>query len=186
MFSIFFGRSSILTPLNSESYTGPIDSLMHISFRATLALVVLAVLAAPSGTWLSAQSDNRERTLFVSAVDNKGEPVEGLGPDAFVIRATIENHGYLPTNGSDQAQRNGLTEPVEVEIEGAEPVLGKKKQQIGHLQGRSAARGMMFAFGMAKVDNERLLEWLVRGSGSCAIVARSEKGGTVRHEVTLA
>jgi hypothetical protein len=119
--------------------------------------------------------------LAIGAVE-----VEKIAADAFVIRATIENHGYLPTNGSDQAQRNGLTEPVEVEIEGAEPVLGKKKQQIGHLQGRSAARGMMFAFGMAKVDNERLLEWLVRGSGSCAIVARSEKGGTVRHEVTLA
>ena len=86
MFSIFFGRSSILTPLNSESYTGPIDSLMHISFRATLALVALALMAALSGTWLSAQSDSRERTLFVSAVDNKGEPVEGLGPDAFVVR----------------------------------------------------------------------------------------------------
>ena len=28
----------------------------------------------------------RERTLFVSAVDKKGEPVSGLGPDAFVVR----------------------------------------------------------------------------------------------------
>lgn len=75
-----------MTPLNSESYTGPIDSLMHISFRATLVILVLAVMTVPSESWLSAQSDNRERTLFVSAVDNKGEPVEGLGPDAFVIR----------------------------------------------------------------------------------------------------
>jgi VWFA-related protein len=57
---------------------------MHISFRATLA--VAALIAASSTTWLSAQSDNRERTLFVSAVDDKGEPVAGLGPDAFVVR----------------------------------------------------------------------------------------------------
>ena len=32
------------------------------------------------------QADSRERTLFVSAVDDKGEPVEGLGPEAFVVR----------------------------------------------------------------------------------------------------
>ena len=51
---------------------------------------------------------------------------------------------------------------------------------------RSAARGMMFAFGMGKVDNERLLEWLVRGSDTCTIIARSEKGGTVRRVVELA
>jgi hypothetical protein len=112
--------------------------------------------------------------------------VEKIADDAFVVRATIENHGYLPTNGSDQAQRNNLTEPIEVEIEGATTIVGKQKQQIGQLQGRSVARGMMFAYGMAKVDNERLLEWLVRGTGSCTIVARSEKGGTVRREVELA
>ena len=119
--------------------------------------------------------------LVIGAVE-----VEKIAADAFVIRATIENHGYLPTNGSDQAQRNGLTDPIEVEIEGATPILGKPKQQIGQLQGRSSARGMMFAFGMGKVDNERLLEWLVRGSDTCTIVARSEKGGTVRREVELA
>jgi VWFA-related protein len=33
-----------------------------------------------------AQSPGRERTMFVSAVDAKGEPVDGLGPEAFVIR----------------------------------------------------------------------------------------------------
>ena len=59
---------------------------MHISFRAAVLLVAVA-LALPSSTlWLSAQDNNRERTLFVSAVDDKGEPVEGLGPDAFVVR----------------------------------------------------------------------------------------------------
>jgi hypothetical protein len=97
----------------------------------------------------------------------------------------IENHGFLPTNGSQMAQRNGAAKPVEVRIEGVEPILGKQKQEIGHLQGRAAARGMMFAFGAAKVDNERLVEWLVRGTGTATIVAKSDKGGTVRQEVAL-
>jgi len=59
----------------------------HLSRRLRLVLTAAPVLAAAN--WLSAdlaaQADSRERTMFVSAVDNKGEPVEGLGPDAFVI-----------------------------------------------------------------------------------------------------
>jgi VWFA-related protein len=35
---------------------------------------------------VGAQAGARERTLYVSAVDDNGEPVEGLGPDAFVVR----------------------------------------------------------------------------------------------------
>jgi VWFA-related protein len=44
----------------------------------------LALLAA-SAPGLHAQAGARERTLFVSAVDARGEPVEGLGPGDFVI-----------------------------------------------------------------------------------------------------
>ena len=40
-------------------------------------------IAADSPT---AQRGSRERSLFVGAVDNNGEPVSGLGPDAFVVR----------------------------------------------------------------------------------------------------
>lgn len=58
---------------------------MHISFRVVL-FVTAALSLGSSTPWLSAQAGNRERTLFVSAVDQKGEAVEGLGPDAFVVR----------------------------------------------------------------------------------------------------
>ena len=53
------------------------------------ALIISALFAAATSSRLaiSAQSgNNRERTLFVSAVDEKGEPVEGLGADAFIVR----------------------------------------------------------------------------------------------------
>jgi murein tripeptide amidase MpaA len=112
--------------------------------------------------------------------------VEKIADDAFVVRAMIVNEGFLPTYGSEMAQRAGIAKPVEVEIEGGAPIIGKKKQAIGHLQGRSAARGMMFAFGMGKVDNERLVEWLIRGTAPVTITARSEKGGTARKQVELA
>ena len=110
--------------------------------------------------------------------------VERVADDLFVVRVTVENTGFLPTNGSEMATRAGAT-PIEVELRGAEPVLGKRKQEIGQLQGRAAARGMLFAFGMGKVENERLVEWLVRGPGQVVVTARSDKGGTVRMEFAL-
>jgi VWFA-related protein len=49
-----------------------------------LALTLCALPVLP--TALAAQAGARERTLYVSAVDDKGEPVESLASDAFVIR----------------------------------------------------------------------------------------------------
>jgi Ca-activated chloride channel homolog len=52
---------------------------------AVLALVFAVALVATSRPFAAGQAGARERTLYVSAVDGKSEPVEGLGPDAFVI-----------------------------------------------------------------------------------------------------
>ena len=50
---------------------------------STLAIAAaLSVLVTAS---FSAQAP-RERTMYVSAVDEKGEPVEGLGPNDFIVR----------------------------------------------------------------------------------------------------
>jgi murein tripeptide amidase MpaA len=110
---------------------------------------------------------------------------ERVADDLHVIRATVENHGYLPTNGSEMATRAGIATPIEVTLDGAEVLVGKRKQEIGQLQGRSSARGMQFAFGAAKVENERQVEWLVRGAGPVTITARSDKGGTAWRDVAL-
>jgi VWFA-related protein len=54
--------------------------------RSHLALAAVAVAASTAGAPGVAQTPSRERTLYVSAVDAKGEPVEGLDADAFVVR----------------------------------------------------------------------------------------------------
>jgi VWFA-related protein len=57
---------------------------MRVLLRPALAIGIAIAVFSSSSSRLTGQA--RERTLFVSAVDDKGEPVEGLGPDAFVVR----------------------------------------------------------------------------------------------------
>lgn len=51
-----------------------------------IALVCATALAGFRATATAQNADTRDRALFVSAVDKDGEPVTGLGPDAFVVR----------------------------------------------------------------------------------------------------
>jgi hypothetical protein len=57
-----------------------------LGLRLALVLSFLAAFLTLSRAPLRAQNAAREQTLFVSAVNDKGEPVDGLGADAFVIR----------------------------------------------------------------------------------------------------
>ena len=57
------------------------------------ALLLCAALAAFTAV---AGAQGRERTLFVSAVDGKGEPVDGLGPDAFIVRENNQRREIKP------------------------------------------------------------------------------------------
>jgi VWFA-related protein len=62
---------------------------MRAAFSLRLALIsalsATLLLAAGVASSIHAQAGGRERTLFVSAVDSRGEPVDGLGPTDFVI-----------------------------------------------------------------------------------------------------
>ena len=59
---------------------------MRIFIWPVIILTAIAGATFTADSRLDAQTASRERTLFVSAVDRKGEPVEGLGPDAFIVR----------------------------------------------------------------------------------------------------
>ena len=58
-------------------------ALLPALLPAAASFLAAAWLLAPD---LRAQAGNRERTLFVSALDDKREPVEGLGPADFIVR----------------------------------------------------------------------------------------------------
>ena len=63
---------------------------MHMTFSRRLVFAVttavaLAIIAGHSSRTY-AQAGDRERTLFVSALDEKGEPVTALAPDDVIVR----------------------------------------------------------------------------------------------------
>ena len=69
------------------------------------ALILCAALAALAPS-VTAQS--RERTIFVSAVDAKGEPVDGLGPEAFIVRENNQRREILRVSRA--------TEPIDIAV----------------------------------------------------------------------
>src|SRR3989442_262028 len=90
MFSARFSDTTRLTLFGAEPIlrtTGRLSLESHMTRipRALLAAAVLATIS-PSIVALRAQSDARERAMYVSVVNDAGDPVEGLGPDAFIVR----------------------------------------------------------------------------------------------------
>ena len=79
----------------------------RLSPAVLLALIFGVAAAGLLPTAVDAQNA-RERTLFVSAVDDKGEPVEGLGPDAFVIRENGQRREVLRVSRA--------TEPIDIAL----------------------------------------------------------------------
>ena len=78
------------------------------SIRVAAAFAVAATLVASGLSSVSAQRDRRDRTLYVSAVNEKGEPVAGLGPDAFVVKEDGTRREVLRVSPA--------TEPMDIAI----------------------------------------------------------------------
>jgi murein tripeptide amidase MpaA len=114
----------------------------------------------------------------------KSVETESLGEDLHIIRATVENQGFLPTNGSALGGRLQLP-PIEVKVEGADVLIGRPKVEIGHLQGRSAALVGRNRPSQFRVENEKLVEVLVRGTGEVTVTASADRAGTIRQSLTL-
>jgi VWFA-related protein len=83
---------------------------MRTSPRPILIFALVCVTAlAGFGIRSTAQNrETRERALFVSAVDKDGEPVAGLGPDAFVVREDGTRREVLRVSRA--------TEPIDIAL----------------------------------------------------------------------
>ena len=78
------------------------------SLTPALLLAIAFGVAAGLLPTLGEAQNRRERTLFVSAVDDQGEPVEGLGPDTFVIRESGQRREVLRVSRA--------TEPIDIAL----------------------------------------------------------------------
>jgi VWFA-related protein len=81
---------------------------MTLSHRLAFALATATALAITAGPSFRAYAQASERTLFVSALDGKGEPVTALAPDDVIVR-------------EDGARREVLrisraTEPIDIAL----------------------------------------------------------------------
>jgi VWFA-related protein len=84
---------------------------MRTSPRSILIFLLMcasALTGFTSTTRAQEARGSRERALFVSAVDKDGEPVSGLGPDAFVVREDGVRREVLRVSRA--------TEPIDIAI----------------------------------------------------------------------
>ncbi len=113
-----------------------------------------------------------------------------LGDGNYHLLAVVENRGFLPTRGSNQAVKMNAVRPVRLELalpEGATLKGGKAKQEIGQLEGRSNKLDVSYG-DPSPTDNRGKAEWVIHApaGGTLRLTAVAERGGTVRREIALA
>ena len=98
------------------------------------------------------------------------------------LSITVQNDGYLPTNISKRAIEAKFAVPVRslISLTDAQLIEGSLREDLGHLEGR---RDEGAAFG-----SQKTITYVVRITGNnpkAIITIQSEKGGTVRKEISL-
>ncbi|HWI65901.1 MAG TPA: M14 family metallopeptidase [Symbiobacteriaceae bacterium] len=115
---------------------------------------------------------------------------EHLGDGVYKVEVVVKNRGYLPTNGTEQAKAVKAVKPIQAEVtlpEGAELVLGKVREELGHLDGRILANQGFYPSSVIN-QREKRVEWIVKAPAGGAMTVRvvSEKAGKVAATLTLA
>lgn len=115
---------------------------------------------------------------------------EPLGNDDYHLNLVVENSGFLPTFTSVQGKNRKAIRPVRAEIElpeGVSLVNGKRRIELGHLEGRSNKLDVTTNWGASPTDNRARAEWVVRAPAGARLVVKilSERAGSFVKEVIL-
>jgi len=114
-----------------------------------------------------------------------------LGNDTWKIRVVVQNSGWLPSYVSKRALERKVVRGAIAEIalpDGAELVSGKRREELGQLEGKAYKHtGISFWPDYHVTDDRAKMQWLVRGRAgdSVALTVRHERAGTVRTELKL-
>jgi hypothetical protein len=116
--------------------------------------------------------------------------VEKLDATTTKLTIVIENQGFLPTNGSQQAVRMAAVKKPFVQIKfGAKLKLisGLKEFSIEHLKGRNQFIPVHTPINVSKYENsnEVKFEWIFQGQGIVDLHVDFQRGGILNHSVKL-
>ncbi len=117
---------------------------------------------------------------------------QALAADTWKITLVVQNTGWLPSYVSKRALERKIVRGTMVDIAlpaGATLLQGKRRVDAGQLEGKAYKHtGVSFWPDYAVTDDRAKIEWIVRGPRGAVVqlVARHERAGTVRAEVTLA
>jgi murein tripeptide amidase MpaA len=112
------------------------------------------------------------------------------GDAAWLVRAVVENTGWLPTNVTDKAIERKAIRPVELSIElpeGCRLVGGDVRVECGQLTGRALRRSLYWWGSNDATTDRAKAEWIVEGPAGreMTVTARHERAGTVRARLRL-
>ena len=116
---------------------------------------------------------------------------EKISENCYKVEAVIENQGYLPTYGSQNAKKLKLDTPVQVTLKNAVCLMGDETQKIGDLEGFASIRSDYTYYGLISTGTMPAImkktEWLIQAPSGTEIVieAKHERAGTAAASVVL-
>jgi VWFA-related protein len=139
LFSTVLSEIRGLTLPKDDAYT-ELNSMRILA----LALALAAALVTSSRTF--AQADARERTLFVSAVDDKGEPISDLRVDDVVVREDGVRREVLRVSRA--------TEPIDIALlvdnsAAADDSIIQQREALRRFVGKMAGDNQIAIVGLA-------------------------------------
>ncbi len=137
---------------------------------------------APFSDWFTWQLQMSPRLSL------RASSVTSLPGDLWRLQVVVENTGYLPTNGSEQAIAVQAVRGVVAEISGDVVLVhGEPRMEYGQLAGRAGKPGFS-AMGGDATDDRLKIEWIVRGAvgAGVEIRVRHDRAGRVSASLTLA
>lgn len=116
--------------------------------------------------------------------------VTPLGNRDYRLNLVVENTGFLPSYTSSQGKKRPVIRPVRAELDlpdGVSLVNGKKRVELGHLEGRSNKMDVAFIWGSSPTDNRTRAEWVLHGPAGCTVTihVKSERAGSLHRTVKL-
>ncbi len=113
-----------------------------------------------------------------------------IATDKYRLCLVVENTGFLPTFTSQQGKTRQVSRPVRVELElpdGVTLASGKRREEMGHLEGRSNKLEVTANSSESPTDNRARLEWVIQAAAGAKITIKvmSERAGAITRELTL-